>query len=299
MTEQGVNESAGVGGRARSRGASEGRMRATVTCGRKCRRRPSVARLEPEAAAGSRSQTAASAPCSASSARSGVSCSSTASARGWRGGSHSGAPKESSPTGGASAQAAARASPSASISPTGRLPRKQSVTCRESGASSRNWRVGEDRASRRRLGGRPPRRAIARRARRGGGVGGFSFPHARCGGARPAEQPPAQLGGQVERDEQPGFGAAGHANDDRNRRPTTNDPRGRCTAILLEQAGGDVGYVRPAPPRGRIRIRGEEVTIRSLYGCPRKKSVGARRSYKRTVADRHVYCLIRTIPKRP
>jgi hypothetical protein len=60
---------------------------------------------------------------------------STASARGWRGGSHSGAPTDSSP---ALPEHEESASESVWISSTGRLPRKHSVICRPSSSSTRS-----------------------------------------------------------------------------------------------------------------------------------------------------------------
>src|SRR6516165_7459340 len=101
-------------------------MRATVMCARKRRRSGSQA-IAREVSLLTASCRLASPPPR--------SWTSTASARGRRGGSHSGAPTDTSSTYPAQALTAA---PIVSISSTGRLPRKQSVRCWASGSSTRS-----------------------------------------------------------------------------------------------------------------------------------------------------------------
>ncbi len=125
---RGVNLSRGVAGRGRREDverASE-RMRATVMWARK-RRRCGVHPLPSASAAATRS-------CRRASSSRGSPIS-TASARGRLGGSHSGTPTDSSPTRSVHAPSA---KPSASISPTGRLPRKHSVRCSDRASSTRS-----------------------------------------------------------------------------------------------------------------------------------------------------------------
>ena len=128
---------------------------------------------------------------------------------GRRRGSHSGAPSSSRPSGGAVAHAPARAWPIASISPTGRLPRKQSVRCSVSAPSSRRCpRPGDRRRpaqSATRLGPSLLRRPRGRRPR--------GPRAARRLAAQRRAQPTSCVRtstGQVEGDEQTRGGATGH-----------------------------------------------------------------------------------------